>query len=149
MIINENMIILDLEAKDKESAILELAKQALKEDKITSVDDFAKSVFEREKTYTTGVGNGIAIPHGKSDAVKEAMIVFGKSSHGIEWESLDGKPVNIIFLLGVPDKNVSDIHLKILSQLSRKLMNDEFVERLKMADAKDDVLEALSDINID
>ncbi|MBP2071924.1 MAG: fructose system component [Thermoanaerobacterium sp.] len=149
MIINENMIILDLEAKDKESAILELAKQALKEDKITSVDDFAKSVFEREKTYTTGVGNGIAIPHGKSDAVKEAMIVFGKSSHGIEWESLDGKPVNIIFLLGVPDKNVSDIHLKILSQLSRKLMNDEFVERLKMADAKDDVLEALSDINIE
>ena len=77
------------------------------------------------------------------------MIVFGKSSHGIEWESLDGKPVNIIFLLGVPDKNVSDIHLKILSQLSRKLMNDEFVERLKMADAKDDVLEALSDINIE
>lgn len=149
MIINENMIILDLEAKDKESAILELSKLALKEGKITSIDAFTKSVFEREKTYTTGVGNGIAIPHGKSDAVKEAMIVFGKSSHGIEWESLDGKPVNIIFLLGVPDKNVSDIHLKILSQLSRKLMNDEFVERLKMADAKDDVLEVLSDINIE
>ncbi|WP_434565000.1 fructose PTS transporter subunit IIA [Thermoanaerobacterium thermosaccharolyticum] len=149
MIINENMIILDLEAKDKESAILELSKLALKEGKITSIDAFTKSVFEREKTYTTGVGNGIAIPHGKSDAVKEAMIVFGKSSHGIEWESLDGNPVNIIFLLGVPDKNVNGIHLKILSQLSRKLMDDEFVERLKMADAKDDVLEALSDINIE
>lgn len=149
MIINENLIILDLEAKDKESAILELSKLALKEGKITSIDAFTKSVFEREKTYTTGVGNGIAIPHGKSDAVKEAMIVFGKSSHGIEWESLDGNPVNIIFLLGVPDKNVNGIHLKILSQLSRKLMDDEFVERLKMADAKDDVLEALSDINIE
>ncbi|TCW42468.1 PTS system IIA component (Fru family) [Thermohydrogenium kirishiense] len=148
MIINENLVILNLEAKDKESAILELAKQALKEDKITSVDDFAKSVFEREKTYTTGVGNGIAIPHGKSEAVKEAMIVFGKCSDGIEWESLDGKPVNIIFLLGVPDKNVSDIHLKILSQLSRKLMNEDFVESLKKAVTKDEILEALSDIDV-
>lgn len=149
MIINENLVILNLEAKDKESAIIELSKLALKEGKITSIDVFTKSVFDREKTYTTGVGNGIAIPHGKSEAVKEAMIVFGKSCDGIEWESLDGKPVKIIFLLGVPDKNVSGIHLKILSQLSRKLMNDDFVEKLKKAKAKDQILEALSDINIE
>lgn len=149
MIINENLIALDLEAKDRESAIIELSQLAFNEGKVTSVDDFVKSVFEREKTYTTGVGNGIAIPHGKSDAVKEAMIVFGKSDHGIEWDSLDGGPVEIIFLLGIPSNNVNGIHLKILSQLSRKLMDEKFVERLKKADVKSDVLEALSDINIE
>ncbi|SNX54325.1 fructose PTS transporter subunit IIA [Thermoanaerobacterium sp. RBIITD] len=128
MIINENLIMLNLKAKSKEDAIIELSKLAKKEGKITSIDVYTKSVFDREKTYTTGVGNGIAIPHGKSEAVKEAMIVFGKTNDGIEWESLDGKPVNIIFLLGVPDKNVNNLHLKLLSQLSRKLMNEDFVE---------------------
>ncbi|MEG6566692.1 PTS sugar transporter subunit IIA [Thermoanaerobacterium saccharolyticum] len=149
MIINENLITLDLEAKDRGSAIIELSQLAFNDGKVTSVDDFVKSVFEREKTYTTGVGNGIAIPHGKSDAVKEAMIVFGKSVHGIEWDSLDGNPVEIIFLLGIPNKNVNGIHLKILSQLSRKLMDEKFVERLKKANDKSDILEALSDINIE
>lgn len=146
MLINENLVVLNLDAKNKEEAILKLAELAQKEGKITSIDDYTKSVLDREKTYTTGVGNGIAIPHGKSKAVKEAMIVFGKAADGIEWNSLDGKPVNMIFLLGVPDENIDNIHLKVLSQLSRKLMNDDFVQMLKNAKTTEEVLEALSDV---
>jgi len=148
MLINENLVALNLYAKNKEEAILKLAELAQKEGKITSIDDYTKSVLDREKTYTTGVGKGIAIPHGKSKAVKEAMIVFGKSNDGIEWNSLDSKPVNLIFLLGIPDENIDNIHLKILSQLSRKLMNDDFVEMLKYANTVKEVLEALNDVKV-
>ncbi|CAM0496383.1 PTS sugar transporter subunit IIA [Thermoanaerobacter kivui] len=132
----------------KEEAIIKLAELAQKEGKITSVEEYARSVLDREKAYTTGVGNGIAIPHGKSKAVKEAMIVFGKTTDGIEWDSLDGKPVNLIFLLGVPEENVDNVHLKILSQLSRKLMNDSFIEMLKKAVTVEEILNALSDIQV-
>ncbi|MBT1278576.1 PTS sugar transporter subunit IIA [Thermoanaerobacter sp. CM-CNRG TB177] len=148
MLINKNLVTLNLEAKNKEEAIIKLAELAQKEGKITSVEEYARSVFDREKAYTTGVGNGIAIPHGKSKAVKEAMIVFGKTTDGIEWDSLDGKPVNLIFLLGVPEENVDNVHLKILSQLSRKLMNDSFIEMLKKAVTVEEILNALSDIQV-
>ena len=76
------------------------------------------------------------------------MIVFGKTTDGIEWDSLDGKPVNLIFLLGVPEENVDNVHLKILSQLSRKLMNDSFIEMLKKAVTVEEILNALSDIQV-
>ena len=148
MLINKNLVTLNLEAKNKEEAIIKLAELAQKEGKITSIDEYVKSVLDREKAYTTGVGNGIAIPHGKSKAVKEAMIVFGKTTDGIEWDSLDGKPVNLIFLLGVPEENVDNVHLKILSQLSRKLMNDSFIEMLKKAVTVEEILNALSDIQV-
>ncbi|MGH2331716.1 PTS sugar transporter subunit IIA [Thermoanaerobacter mathranii] len=148
MLINKNLVTLNLKAKTKEEAIKKLAELAQKEGKITSVDEYVKCVLEREKAYTTGVGNGIAIPHGKSKTVKEAVIVFGKTSDGIEWDSLDGKPVNLIFLLGVPEENVNNVHLRILSQLSRKLMNDNFVEILKRAITIEEILNALSDIRV-
>ncbi|WP_422448708.1 PTS sugar transporter subunit IIA [Thermoanaerobacterium sp. DL9XJH110] len=148
MLINKNLIFIDLEAEDKEEAISKLARAAAREGKITSLEDFKKSVLERERSYTTGVGNGIAIPHGKSKAVKEAMIVFGRTAKGIDWDSLDGKPVNIIFLLGVPEENVSDLHLKLLQQLSRKLMNIDFVMRLQTAETREEVFDALKDIKI-
>ncbi|VBB06633.1 phosphotransferase/anion transporter [Lucifera butyrica] len=146
MLINENLILLDFEAATKDEAIRQLALMAAKEGKLASLDDYTQSVMEREKTYTTGVGNGIAIPHGKSKAVKEAMIVFGKSKTGIEWDAADGSPVNMIFLLGVPEENVDNFHLKVLSQLSRKLMDDDFVESLKKANSRREVLNALKDI---
>lgn len=146
VLINKNLIVLDLKAKTKIEAIEELAKLAEKEEKIYSFDDYIKSVLDREKTYTTGVGNGIAIPHGKSKAVKEVMIVFGRSDDGIEWNSLDGKLVNIIFLLGVPAESVENIHLKVLSKLSRKLMNEEFVEALRRSKTKEEILEIMGDI---
>lgn len=149
MLINENLIFLDLEAANKEEAITKLAACAKADNKISSVNEYINCVLEREKTYSTGVGNGIAIPHGKCAAVKEAIIVFGKCKSKIEWNSLDDKPVDLIFLLGVPEENVNNIHLKVLSQLSRKLMNEQFIELLRSVKTKNEVLEALADIQAD
>lgn len=147
MLINKNLIILNLDAADKNDAVRKLASFAYLEGKINSQDKFINSVFEREKTCTTGVGNGIAIPHGKSGAVNEALIVFGKLNNPIEWESIDENPVDLIFLLGVPDGGVDNLHLKILAQLSRKLVHEDFVQSLRDSETRDEIFEALSDIN--
>ena len=148
MIVNKNLIMLDLEANTKEEAIEKLAALAEKEGKVTSKNSYIESVLEREESCTTGIGNGIAIPHGKSDAVKEAIIVFGKAKSGIEWDSLDNSTVDMIFLLGVPEDNVDNLHLKVLSQLSRKLINEDFVDLLRRAETTDEIFSALSDIKV-
>jgi activator of the mannose operon (transcriptional antiterminator) len=149
MLINENLVIMDIDATDKVGAIRQMALAAEKAGKINGLEEFIHDVLEREKTFSTGVGNSIAIPHGKSKAVKEAMFVFGKVKEGIEWESHDGNPVNLIFLLGVPAENANNVHLKILSQLSMKLIDEEFIETLKNVDTIPGVLNALNVIQID
>ncbi|WP_238882221.1 PTS sugar transporter subunit IIA [Clostridium sp. YIM B02551] len=148
MIVDERLIELELNVKDKNEAINKLAEMAAKANKISSVDEFVKSVLMREEEFSTGVGNGIAIPHGKSKAVNEAMIVLGICKNFIEWDSLDGDPVKIIFMLGVPEENANNIHLKILSNLSRKLMDEDFVRRLKESKTIKSVLEILNEIEI-
>lgn len=149
MIVNKDLITIGLKASTKEEAIRSLAEMAANEGKVTSVEDYINSVLEREKSCTTGIGNGIAIPHGKSKAVKEAIIVFGKSHSDIQWNALDGNPVNMIFLLGVPADNVDNLHLKVLSQLSRKLMNEDFVDLLKNSNTVEEIFTALKDIKVD
>jgi PTS system fructose-specific IIA component len=148
MIVDENLIVLELEVEDKIDAIYKLAKLAKKSNKINSVDEYVESVLEREREFSTGVGNGIAIPHGKSKAVNEAMIVFGICKKPLEWDSLDGDPVEMIFMLGVPEENVDNIHLKILSNLSRKLMDEGFIKNLKESKTAKEVLSILNQIII-
>ncbi|MBZ4662730.1 MAG: putative IIA-like nitrogen-regulatory protein PtsN [Caloramator sp.] len=146
MVIDQNLIVLNLKSNRKEEVIKELAELAFAEGKITSVNDYVQTVLDREKLFTTGVGNGIAIPHGKTDSVKESMMVFAKLNQQIEWESLDGKPVDLVFLLGVPEKDANDLHLQILSRISRKLMDDTFVDKLRRSQTKDEVMDILNSI---
>jgi PTS system fructose-specific IIA component len=146
MLINKNLIAIDMEVKDKNEAIKKLIALAKKEGKITSEEEFLSSVLNRETEFSTGVGNGIAIPHGRSEAVSEAMVVFAKLNNRIDWNSIDSELVDLIFLLGVPDKNTENLHLKILAQLSRKLMDEEFVSVLRQAKTEQEVFEALRDI---
>lgn len=148
MIISKKLIDVNLDAATKEEAIYKLVALAEEEGKVTSKQNYIDSILEREEACTTGIGNGIAIPHGKSAGVKEAIIVFGKLKGGIEWESLDGEPVNMVFLLGVPEDNVDNLHLKVLSQLSRKLMNEDFVNLLRNANTSEEIFTALSDIKV-
>ena len=90
---------------------------------------FKEAVLNREAEFSTGIGMGIAIPHGKSDSVKEACIVFGKSENGIDFESMDEKPAFFFFLIAVP-LEATDIHLRALSEISRKLMHSEVRRQL-------------------
>lgn len=146
MLINKNLIVINLEAEDKHDAISKLISMAKSEDKITSEEEFFQCVLKREKEFSTGIGCGIAIPHGKSETVKEAIIAFAKLKKGIDWEAMDSGSVDLIFLLGVPEINKENLHLKILAKLSRKLMDEDFVKILRDSCTAQEVYEALKDI---
>ena len=132
---SENLIKLDMVSKQKEDAIKELTSLLKMENQIKNESKFLKAVLKREKEGTTGIGMGVAIPHGKSKTVQQPTLVFGKSKGGIEYDSLDGNPVYLMFLIAVPE-NSSDEHLKILSHISRKLMREEIRNQLMNLEQK-------------
>lgn len=143
-LIGPGTICMDLGASTKEEAIGKLAGMLDSAGKLRSRQDYIRAVLDRESLTTTGVGMGIAIPHGKSAAVREAGIAFGKSDSGIEWASLDGEPVRLVFLLAVPEEAAGTQHLKILARLSRMLMDEGFRHDLMSATTPGKVLEVIS-----
>lgn len=118
---------LNLETTEKFATIKHLA--GLASDRLLSVDGYIEDVKKREAMSTTGIGDGVAIPHAKSEFVKIPTVIVGKSSKGIEWESLDDEPVNMVFLIAVPEGSGNE-HLKILQVLAVSLMDDEFKDEL-------------------
>ena len=120
---------LNLEATDKSSAIGELAKAFVREGIVQNESVYLSAVMKREEECTTGIGFGVAIPHGKSGVVTEPSLAFGRSSAGISYDSMDGKDVHLMFLIAVPEAS-NDEHLRILSNLSRKLMHEEVRQAL-------------------
>lgn len=119
----------DLKATTKDEAIDELIEILANDGKLTDKAEFKAAVLKREEEFSTGIGLGIAIPHGKCAAVKEASIVFGKSDKGIDYQSMDDELAHLFFLIAVP-KESSDVHLRALSEISRKLMHTEVREGL-------------------
>ncbi len=148
MLVNKKLISINLEVQDKTEAIKKLIAMIKEEGKIVSEEKFLNCVFAREQEFSTGVGNGIAIPHGRSETVKEAIIAFAKLNKRIDWNSIDDEKVDLIFLLGVPEKNTENLHLRILAQLSRKLMDEDFVKVLREAGTEQEIFNALSDIEV-
>lgn len=122
----------DLKATSKDEAINELIEILYDDGKIIDKKKFKEAVLKREEEFSTGIGMGIAIPHGKSNAVKEASIAFGRSNKGIDYESMDDKPAHLFFLIAVPEES-SDVHLRALSEISRKLMHTEIRDNLLRA----------------
>lgn len=101
---------------------------------------FIESVLSREEHSTTGIGNGIAIPHGKSESVITPAIVYAKLSHPVEWLALDDNPVENVILLAIPDSEKGTTHLKLLSEIAIKLMDDELVGKLKNETDKSEII---------
>lgn len=134
---SKERVTFNLKAATKNEAIDELIDLLAKDGKITDSEEFKKAVLKREEEFSTGIGMGIAIPHGKSEAVKEASIVFGKSERGIDYESMDEKPAYLFFLIAVPNES-TDLHLRALSEISRRLMHAEVREQLMKAENFDD-----------
>jgi fructose-specific phosphotransferase system IIA component len=143
-LIGSETICMDLGASTKEEAIGALAGLLDSAGKLRSRQGYIQSVLERESLTTTAIGMGIAIPHGKSAAVREAGIAFGKSAAGIDWTSLDGEAVRLVFLLAVPEEAAGIQHLHILARLSRMLMDDGFRHDLMSATTPEEVLEVIS-----
>lgn len=140
-LLTPNRISFQLKGRTKEEAIEELIEILYKDGTIKNKEDFKIAVMKREEEFSTGIGHGIGIPHGKSEAVNEASIAFGISQDGIDFDSMDGQPVNLLFLIAVPNKS-DDVHLKILSYISRRLMHDDVREKLIKAKTYAQILEA-------
>ncbi|WP_207940666.1 PTS system, fructose-specific IIA component [Enterococcus sp. DIV2402] len=123
-----------MQAKSKDEALTELANLLLESGYITDIPSFIKDIYAREAEGQTGIGNYIAIPHGKSAAVKKIGVAIGINDTEIPWETLDGKGVKGIILFAVGnDNDGAQNHLKLLSLFARKLGNDEVVENLLQA----------------
>lgn len=142
-LLSKNTILLDIKGTEKASTIDQLVDVLLKADKISDRDDFKAAIVKREEQSTTGIGDGIAIPHAKTKAVKEAAIVFGKSSNGVHYESLDGKPAHLFFMIAAPD-GANNTHLEALARLSGLLMKVEVRYELLMATTPEDVLNTIN-----
>lgn len=140
-IINKELIILDLEASSKEEVIKKLSRIIEKQDKLIDYDGYIEQVFKREETFPTSIGFDVAIPHGKCDSVKTAAVAFARLKNEVQWS--EDEKVKYIFLIAVPEKEAGDTHLQILAQLSRKIMREEFREKLQGATRIEDILEIL------
>ncbi|MGM0301035.1 PTS system, nitrogen regulatory IIA component [Enterococcus sp. AZ048] len=122
----------DLKAIEKQAAIIELVSTFVSEGVVENENVYLDAVMKREEESTTGIGFGVAIPHGKSTAVTVPALAFGRSHVGIQYDSMDGKPVHLMFLIAVPETS-NDEHLRILSKLSRKLMHEDVRQKLMTA----------------
>lgn len=141
-LISESQICTDIEGNTKKEAISKLVDILDNSGKLYNKTDFLKDVIKREESISTGIGNGIGIPHGKSAAVKQVSLALGICKKGIDFDSFDGEPVHIIFLIAAP-QDADDLHLRILSTLSRKLMHEEFREALKKAKISKEIMNIL------
>jgi fructose-specific phosphotransferase system IIA component len=143
-LMSEDLIKLNLANNTKNEALAEMVDLLDVAGKITSKEEFYQTILAREAKSTTGVGNGVAIPHGKSGVVKEPTLVFAKSEKGIDFESFDDQPAKIFFMIAVPEGK-NDEHLKVLAQLSRKLMHADFREALMAANTKEEILTVIKE----
>jgi len=140
-LLSKSSIIADLKARDKKGAIDELALAVSTTTK-APVKEIAKVLMEREQLGSTGIGGGIAIPHGKLGSVRSISVGFGLSRKGIGYESLDNKPVHIFFLLLTPENSTGG-HLKVLAQISKLLKMDQFKQELMAAESVDDIYDTI------
>ncbi len=140
-ILIKESIIADLAADNKTGVLQELA-DAVAQSTQASSNEIAAVIKEREALGSTGIGGGIAIPHGKLDGVESVTVGFGLSIKGIEYDSLDDKPVHIFFLLLTPENSTGG-HLKVLAQISKLLKMDHFKERLKSAGSVNEIYEII------
>lgn len=142
-LITPALVRLELKAEQKKEILAEMVDILQAAGKVRDRETYLRSVLERENLGSTGIGMGIAIPHGKSDVITDVVVAFGRSAAGVDFEALDDKPVHLIFLLAAP-RDVGGIYLKALAQLSRLLRRQEFRQRLLDAATEDDVIAILT-----
>lgn len=147
LLVKEAMI-MDLQATEKKPAIDEMVQKLYDIGRITDLDKFKEGILAREEETSTGLGDGIAMPHAKNDAVKEATVLFAKSEQGVDYESLDGQPTYLFFMIAAPE-GADDTHLQALAALSRQLVNQDFVANLQQAQTPEDVQAAFAQVEED
>lgn len=138
-LLDRKSIELNVKAHDKKEILNQIVELMDKSGKISNKEKYRAGVFKREEEGTTGIGEGIAIPHCKSDAVKKPGLAAMVIPDGVDYDSLDGEKVNLMFLIAAPDTK-DNIHLDVLSRLSVLLMNEDFTDSLKKAKSADEFI---------
>ncbi len=138
-VLRKEVMIMDLQATTKEAAIDEMISNLVDKGIVTDFDTFKEGIMNREAQTSTGLGDGIAMPHSKNAAVKEATVLFAKSAKGVDYESLDGQPTDLFFMIAAPD-GANDTHLAALAELSKYLMKDGFADKLRQVSSPDEVI---------
>lgn len=142
-LLNKKVMLLDLQATTKEAAIDEMINSLVDNGVVTDFDVFKAGIMAREAQTSTGLGDGIAMPHSKNATVKEATVLFAKSNKGVDYESLDGQPTDLFFMIAAPE-GANDTHLAALAELSKYLMQDGFADRLRKVTSPDEVIAAFN-----
>lgn len=143
-LLDARSILLDASPKSKSEALDQIVDLMVKSEKINDKEAYRKQVYAREEESTTGIGEGIAIPHGKCDAVTKPGLAAMVVKDGVDFDSLDGEPVTLIFLIAAPNTE-DNIHLDVLSKLSVLLMNEEFTESLRNAKTVEEFMNIIND----
>ena len=138
-LLQSNAMILSLSATDKAGAISEMVQKLVDTGYVTDFEQFKAGILAREALSSTGLGEGIAMPHSKNTAVKEAVVLFAKKEGGLDYESLDGQPTDLFFMIAAPE-GANDTHLAALAELSKYLMKDGFADALRTKTTAADVL---------
>lgn len=140
-IISKDLLIVDSVSQSKQDVLLELANLLEKKEYITNAVNFLDDVYLRESEGITGIGNGIAIPHGKSKSVKKTTVAIAVLKNEIDWETLDEKGVKVVILFAVQDTDATTTHILLLQQVAILLANDDFLDSLKEVSSIDQLYE--------
>lgn len=143
-LLKTEVMILDLQATTKEAAVDEMVNKLVAEGYVSDFDTFKAGIMAREAQTSTGLGDGIAMPHSKNKAVEEAVVLFAKSKAGVDYAALDGQSVNLFFMIAAPE-GTNDTHLEALAQLSKFLLQAGFTDKVKAAQYPRQVLELFSE----
>lgn len=139
-LLRKDVMLLDLQATEKKAVIEEMVQSLVDHGYVTDFETFKEGILAREALTSTGLGDGIAMPHSKNTAVKEATVLFAKSNKGVDYESLDGQPTDLFFMIAAPE-GANDTHLAALAELSQYLMKDGFADKLRQVTSPDQVIE--------
>jgi PTS system nitrogen regulatory IIA component len=142
-VMQKEAILADLKGTDKKSVLEELVEPVARISGI-SENQLVKVLMERERLGSTGIGGGVGIPHGKLKALETLVLGFGLSRSGVDFESMDGKPTYIFFLLLTPE-NSTGLHLKLLARISRLLKNETFKEKLMTASDPEEIFRIIDE----
>ncbi|MDG3146175.1 fructose-specific PTS transporter subunit EIIC [Streptococcus suis] len=138
-VLKKDVMLLDLQATSKEAVIDEMITSLVDKGYVTDFEVFKKGILNREAQTTTGLGDGIAMPHAKNAAVKEATVLFAKSNKGVDYASLDGQPTDLFFMIAAPE-GANDTHLAALAELSKYLMKPGFADKLRSVSSPEEVI---------
>lgn len=144
-IIDIKRIKIGVSASSKEDVLKQISSLAFKSQIVNSEEEYLEGLIDREAEFTTGTGKGFAIPHCKSATVNKASAIVFKLNNDVDWQSMDDKPVNFVIALAIPESDATTTHLKILSQIARCLMDEDFTEKLNNTQSENEIYNLLSE----